>query len=310
MQILGMVLPFVLIFEMGIMPLLFSFGLIAVGVTWYWMYARKKVVRTGAIYHLFERMGRLRYDGLDTELRGILKEKGLREADPFDEIVARSLVIDLENREAFEEVVTRSARWFSKLVDKSAEEIEKQFLEGTRMGATPVTHGIALPHIRLKHMQQAEMVIVRGRDGVHIKFKNPLTDFEEDEQDVNAVFFLVSPQEDPTQHLRILAQIAGRVEEDTFVVEWSNAKDEQEIKEALLHEDRLLSISIRKHTPSESLMNHSLKDVRFPEGCLVAILRRQGKTIIPKGNTVIKEGDRLTIIGEPKGMAELKQIYE
>jgi amino acid transporter/mannitol/fructose-specific phosphotransferase system IIA component (Ntr-type) len=310
MQILGMVLPFVLIFEMGIMPLLFSFGLIAVGVTWYWMYARKKVVRTGAIYHLFERMGRLRYDGLDTELRGILKEKGLREADPFDEIVARSLVIDLENREAFEEVVTRSARWFSKLVDKSAEEIEKQFLEGTRMGATPVTHGIALPHIRLKHMQQAEMVIVRGRDGVHIKFNNPLTDFEEDEQDVNAVFFLVSPQEDPTQHLRILAQIAGRVEEDTFVVEWSNAKDEQEIKEALLHEDRLLSISIRKHTPSESLMNHSLKDVRFPEGCLVAILRRQGKTIIPKGNTVIKEGDRLTIIGEPKGMAELKQIYE
>jgi amino acid transporter len=33
MQILGMVLPFVLIFEMGIMPLLFSFGLIAVGVS-------------------------------------------------------------------------------------------------------------------------------------------------------------------------------------------------------------------------------------------------------------------------------------
>ncbi|UCH65959.1 MAG: amino acid permease [Ignavibacterium sp.] len=310
MQILGMILPFVLIFEMGLMPLLFSFGLIGVGVFWYWTYGRKKVVRTGAIYHLFERMGRLRYDGLDTELRGILKEKGLREADPFDEIVARSLVIDLENKEAFEEIVTRSARWFSKFVDKSAEEIEKQFLEGTRMGATPVTHGIALPHIRLKQIQQAEMVIVRGRDGVHIKFKNPLTGYEEDEQDVNAVFFLVSPQDDPTKHLRILAQIAGRVEEDTFVGEWSNAKDEQEIKEALLHEDRLLSVTIQKHSPSELLMNHALKDVRFPEGCLVAILRRQGKTIIPKGNTVIKEGDRLTIIGEPKGMAELKQIYE
>jgi amino acid transporter/mannitol/fructose-specific phosphotransferase system IIA component (Ntr-type) len=310
MQILGIVLPFVLIFEMGLMPLLFSFGLIAVGVVWYWMYGRKKVVRTGAIYHLFERMGRLRYDGLDSELRGILKEKGLREADPFDEIVARSLVIDLENKEAFEEVVNRSARWFSKFVDKSAEEIEKQFLEGTRMGATPVTHSIALPHIRLNKMQQAEMVIVRGKNGVHIKFKNPLTDFEEDEQDVNAVFFLVSPQEDPTQHLRILAQIAGRVEEDTFLSEWKNARDEQEIKEALVHEDRLLSITVKKHTPSSSLIDHALKDVRFPEGCLVAMLRRQGKTIIPKGNTVIKEGDRLTIIGEPKGMNELKQMYE
>ena len=178
------------------------------------------------------------------------------------------------------------------------------------MGATPVTHGIALPHIRLKQIQQAEMVIVRGKNGVHIKFKNPLTDFEEDEQDVNAVFFLVSPQEDPTQHLRILAQIAGRVEEETFVDEWNNAKDEQEIKEALVHEDRLLSIIVEKHTPSSSLIDKALKDIRFPEGCLVAILRRQGKTIIPKGNTVIKEGDRITIIGEPKGMGELKEIYE
>jgi hypothetical protein len=158
-------------------------------------------------------------------------------------------------------------------------------------------------------MQQAEMVIVRGRKGVHIKFKNPLTDFQEDEQDVHAIFFLVSPQQDPTQHLRILAQIAGRVEEHTFVDEWSNAKDEQEIKEALLHEDRLLSIIVEKGTSSASLINNALKDIRFPEGCLVAILRRQGKTIIPKGNTIIKEGDRLTIIGEPKGMDELKDMY-
>ena len=30
----------------------------------------------------------------------------------------------------------------------TAEEIQKQFLEGTRMGATPVTHGIALPHLK------------------------------------------------------------------------------------------------------------------------------------------------------------------
>lgn len=309
MQILGMLLPFVLIVEMGLMPLLFSFGLMSVGIAWYLFYGKSRVVRTGAIYHLFERLGRLRYDGLDTELRGILKEKGLREADPFDEIVARSLVIDLENKKDFEEVVKKASQWISKLVNKPASEIEKQFLEGTRMGATPVTHGIALPHIRLKGLQQAEMVIVRGKNGVRIKFKNPLTDFKDDEQDVHAIFFLVSPQIDPTQHLRILAQIAGRVEEDTFVEEWNNAKDEQELKEALLHEDRLLSIIVKKDSPSASLINKPLKDVKFPEGCLVAMLRRQGKTIIPKGNTVINDGDRLTIIGEPKGMEELKKMY-
>jgi amino acid transporter/mannitol/fructose-specific phosphotransferase system IIA component (Ntr-type) len=310
MQISGVVLPFFLIVEMGLMPLLFSLGLMTVGIAWYWFYGRSRVVRTGAIYHLFERIGRLRYDGLDTELRAILKEKGLREADPFDEIVTRSLVIDLIEKKEFEEIAKEASKWISQFVDKSSAEIEKQFLEGTRMGATPVTHDIALPHLRLNGLKQAEMVIVRGREGIHIKFKNPLTDFEEDEQDVHAVYFLVSPQADPTQHLRILAQIAGRVEEESFESEWREAKDEQEIKEALLHEDRCLSIVISKETAIKDLINKPLKDIRFPEGCLVAMLRREGQTIIPKGSTVILEGDRLTIIGDPKSMAEFKKDYE
>ena len=178
------------------------------------------------------------------------------------------------------------------------------------MGATPVTHGIALPHLRMSGLQQAEMVIVRGINGIHIKFNNPLTDFEEDEQDIYAVYFLISPEKDPTQHLRILAQIAGRVEEETFEKEWQEARDEQEIKEALLHEDRCLSIVAGYNTTTSVLINKPLKDIRFPEGCLVAILRRQGHTIVPKGSTVILEGDRLTIIGDPKSMAALKKEYE
>ncbi len=310
MQISGVVLPFFLIVEMGLMPLLFSLGLITVGIAWYWFYGRSRVVRTGAIYHLFERIGRLRYDGLDTELRGILKEKGLREADPFDEIVTRSLVIDLKEKKEFEEIVKEASNWISQFVDKSSAEIEKQFLDGTRMGATPVTHNIALPHLRLKGLKQAEMVIVRGNEGIHIKFKNPLTDFEEDEQDVHAVYFLVSPEANPTQHLRILAQIAGRVEEESFESEWHDAKDEQEIKEALIHEDRCLSLVISNETAAKVLINKPLMEIRFPEGCLVAMLRREGQTIIPKGSTVILKGDRLTIIGDPKSMAEIKKEYE
>ncbi|MEJ2615942.1 MAG: amino acid permease [Ignavibacteriaceae bacterium] len=310
MQLIGIILPFFLIIEMGLMPLLFSFGLIAIGIIWYWSYGRLRVVRTGAIYHLFERLGRLRYTGLDTELRGILKEKGLRESDPFDEIVMRSHVIDLSDKSDFAEVVKPAAAWISQFVQKSVTDIEKLFLEGTRIGATPVIHGIALPHLRLGGLTQAEMVIVRAKNGVHIKFKNPLTDFEEEEQVILAVFFLVSPEKDPTQHLRILAQIAGRVEDDSFEEEWTSAKDEQELKEALIHEDRCLSLSINRENETVSLIDKSFKEIKFPRGCLVAMLRRQGQTIIPTGSTIIMEGDRLTIIGDPKSMTELKKEYE
>jgi amino acid transporter/Trk K+ transport system NAD-binding subunit len=310
LNLLGIFLPYVLIYQMGIMPILFSLGLTIVGALWYWYYARKKVFRTGAIYHLFERLGRSRFDGLDIEMRGILKEKGLRESDPFDEIVIRSHVLDYVKKEEFSNVARNASEWISQFVDEKPSYIEKQFLEGTRMGATPVTHGIALPHLRLNGLSQAELVLARGKDKIHIKYKDPMKDLEhEEEAEVNAIFFLVSPEKDPTQHLRILAQIAGRVEEEGFAHEWQNAKDDQELKEALIHEDRSLSLLIERETASKNLIGRALKDIKFPAGCLVAILRRTGQTIIPAGNTIIEEGDRLTIIGYPKGMKEVKKLY-
>lgn len=309
-QIFGILVSLWLIIQMGFLPIVFSIGLITGSFLWYWYYAKNRVLRTGAIYHIFERLGRQRYGALDSELRGILKEKGLRESDPFDEIVIRSHVLDYMEKEEFRNVVRNASEWISQFVNERPAQIEKQFLEGTRMGATPVMHGIALPHLRLSGLSQAEMVLVRGMKGIHIKFKDPMKDLEhEEEAEVNAIFFLVSPEKDPTQHLRILAQIAGRVEEEGFEQEWQNAKDDQELKEAIIHEDRSLSLLIEKETASENLIGRALKDVNFPEGCLVAILRRTGQTIIPTGNTVIEEGDRLTIIGDPKGMKEVKKLY-
>jgi Trk K+ transport system NAD-binding subunit len=49
--------------------------------------------------------------------------------------------------------------------------------------------------------------------------------------------------------------------------------------------------------------------VSFPEGCLVAIIRRQGETIVPRGSTVVHEGDWLTVIGSTRGIGELRRRY-
>ncbi|GIT04208.1 MAG: hypothetical protein CM1200mP28_14670 [Deltaproteobacteria bacterium] len=76
MQIFGVFTPLWLIAEMGIVPILFSLALFTVGTIWYVSYARGKVIRSGAIYHLFARLGEQRFEGLDRELRGIMKEKG------------------------------------------------------------------------------------------------------------------------------------------------------------------------------------------------------------------------------------------
>jgi mannitol/fructose-specific phosphotransferase system IIA component (Ntr-type) len=309
-QILGIISPLFLIFEMGWLSIVFSIALVLLCVVWYFYYAKKRVQRTGAIYHIFERLGKSRYAGLDVELRGILKEKGLRKEDQFEEIVMRSHVIDIDEFTEFANVSRQASEYISSLVNHSSEEINKQFLEGTKIGATPVTHGVALPHLRIEGLTQPVMVIVRSLAGVHICFNNPLTDHDKEEEEiVKAVFFLVSPQENPAQHLRILAQIAGRVDEDTFSVEWENAKDNIELKQVLLHDERWLSLSVNLQDHAENLIGKQLKDLQLPADSLVALIRRNGINIIPKGKTIVEVGDKLTIIGEINSIKKIEKDF-
>ncbi|MCF8243458.1 MAG: amino acid permease [Melioribacteraceae bacterium] len=306
MQILGVILPLFLIVKMGFITIAFSAGLIIAGITWYMIYAHKRVTRAGAIFHIFERLGRQRYHGLDVELRGILKEKGLRENDPFDDIVSRSNVLDIDEVSRFDDITDKVSEILSKSLPYSKQEIKNQFMEGTRIGITPVTHGMALPHLRIKGIEQSELFLVRCSKGTQICFKNPMINDKEEEQTVNAIFYLVSPESNPTQHLRLLAQIAGRVDEDSFMEDWLNAKTEQEIKNALIHDERWLSLSIRKDDATAQLDNTRIQDCKLPQNCLVALIRRGGKTFVPKGDTDLHFGDRLTIIGDPISMKQLQ----
>jgi len=309
LQIFGILSSLYLIVEMGILPILFSSGLIILGTAWYWYYAKGNVERTGAIYHIFERLGQQRYKGLDSELRGILKEKGLRQGDPFDEIVMRSKVFDLIKKIDFENAVDLTSKSLEKILPLTPDEIKKRIMDGNRIGATPVTHGVALPHFRCDRIDHPQMVLVRCKSGIQIPIFNPLTHEEEEIQSVSAIFLLISPEKDPTLHLRILAQIAGRVDDESFTKEWFEAKDEQELKEALLRDDNFRSLIISNETKTKMLIGKELKDITLPEGCLIAMLRRGSQIIIPKGRTQLLNGDRITVIGDPKSMNQLQKMY-
>jgi len=309
MQLAGIIAPFYLIFEMGALSIGFSLGLILAATFWYLYYGRERVTRTGAIYHVFERLGRHRHHDLDAELRGILREKGLRDEDPFDEIVTRALVFDFDAEAPFEAVVQRVAGPMADRVHLAPEDIVKQIMEGTRTGATPVTRGVALPHFRTEQIEQTEMALVRCRRGVQMRTYDSLTHEEADEVSIHAIFFLVSPDSNPAQHLRILARIAERVDEETFSSEWDQARNEQELRESLLHDDRLVTLLIAAHTPTAKLIGKMLREAGIPKGCLAAMLLRDGQPFVPNGRTLLQEGDVLTVIGEDEGLDFLRATY-
>lgn len=304
----GILGPCWLITQMGTGPTLFAVGMVVLGVIWFFAYASKRIDRGGAIYHVFARLGQRRFDGLDTELRGIMKERGLRADDPFDEVVATSEIMEAGEGADFEEMTAKAAARLAPLVGLDADRIASQFLEGTRVGATPVTRGVALPHLRLPEISRPYLVVVRSRRGIAIDVGEAMPSTTS-HRDIRAIFFLVSPAGDPALHLRILAQLAGCVEQEGFQEAWTAARSHQALREVLLRDDRYLSLILEPGSPAEAIAGRKIREVDFPAGSLVALVRRGSRTLVPTGSLQLESDDRLTVIGDEEAIAILKSTY-
>ena len=310
-QIVGVISPLFLIAELGLLAIVLSFVLVLVGVAWYVYYVRPNpaVEREGAIYHLFARLGQRRYEGLDGELRTILKDKGLRDETPFEHLVTRASVLDAGDHATFESVIHAAA---VRLADRSgldADRLAQGFLDGSRTGATPVSRGAALPHLRLAEVDRPELVLARSRAGLAIPTDTTGDRQPDAEARVHAVFFLLSPEDPPGRHLRTLASLASRIDDAPFLDDWQRAETEQDLKEVLIHNDRFLSLSLESDGATASLVGLALKDVALPSDVLVALIHRDGEITVPSGATVLRAGDRLTILGAPEGIRQLEGTY-
>ncbi len=311
MQVVGIVASLFLIAEMGLLSVTLTLALVLLGLGWYFYYVRNNqdVVREGAIYHLFARLGQRRFEGLDSELRTILKEKGLADEAPFEHLVTHAVVIDLGEEHAFEDIVRQVSARLAEDLPFSKDHIAEGFFEGHQYGATPVSRGVALPHQRLPGIDNARLVMVRCRTGLRIQLDDAAAILHDPDDVIYAIFFLASPEEHPGRHLRVLANIASRIDEAQFMAEWLQAENEQELKEVLLRNDRYLSLMLRPENETAPLIGRALMDIQWPPGILVALIHRAGQIIVPSGKTILEAGDRITILGDPESIRQLYEKY-
>ncbi len=325
MQIAGVVIPLWLILQLGPLSILFTAGILAAGVTWYLAYARHRVAREGAIYHVFERLGRRRYEGLEPELRQILKEKALGASEPFEATVAGAAVEELgPDVRSFDAAAEIIAERLAETVPLTAEELARRFCEERRLGFTPVSKGAALPHLRLEELQEPRLVMARSRPGVVVdeRIRHPTpgdgtaagsepaaTGGDADPLRLHAFFFLVSPKDAAGTHLHILAQIAAHVDQDGFMEAWLEADGADGLKEVLLHEDRFLSFRIGRRGPTAGLAGTRLREVEFPREVLLVLIERDGTALVPQSDTELRGGDRLTFLGSEEGIEALRGRY-
>lgn len=231
MQIFGIIISVVLIPEMGIISSMFSFGLIGLGIVWYYVYAiPRSAGRVGAFAKMTERLAEklLERDanvmGLRTELRQIIKEKNLRTGDPFFKLLETASTVELEDETTAEQVIKHGATILSQKGNVARDLILGAMLERNRLGETPTSAGIALPHVQIENYTEYHMVIMRSKKGVV---------FPSSEEKIYAIFLLLGSQDQPSQHLRILAEIARRAENPHFKKAWKNALTVEELPDVL-----------------------------------------------------------------------------
>lgn len=305
MQIVGIVAPLWLISEMGGMAILFTLALVGACIGWYFYYARGRIRREGAILHTFARMGERRYEGLEVELRGIIREKGLRTEDPFDEVIARAAVLDLEESVTFSESVRRASALLAERTGVPAERLEEEFLREQQAEMVPIARGAALPHTRADEIDHPEVVLVRCRAGVPLRKASAEADEPETDR-VVALFFLLSPLSEPGQHLRLLGHLATHVDEETFLEQWLAAGDADDLRATLLREERSVTLHLQAGGAEEAWIGREVRELGLVPGTLIGLVRRERQSIVPRGSTVLCAGDRCTIIGEPDAIAALR----
>ncbi|MBK1693486.1 PTS sugar transporter subunit IIA [Chromatium weissei] len=91
----------------------------------------------------------------------------------------------------------------------NAEVVFERLLERERLGSTALGHGIALPHARTKDVTEVIGALVQLQRGIDYDGMN-------DDEPVDLAFALLAPEEANDQHLRLLAQLAGRFSDPTI----------------------------------------------------------------------------------------------
>ena len=129
----------------------------------------------------------------------------------LDFVVRDAIVVDLQaagKEEAIREMVG-SLHKAGRLGDNDMESVIRAILSREELGSTGIGQGVAVPHTRHPTLQKLIGTVALSRRGV---------DFAAlDGEPVDIFFLLVSPQNQPGDHLRALENISRHLKDERFV---------------------------------------------------------------------------------------------
>ncbi len=298
-QIAGMLISVWLIAEMGILAVALT-GIVAVlCVVWYFYYAGGKIQRQGAIFHIHERLGRRRYEGLEYELLSIVNEKNIEKRLSYEEVVARSVIIDESAAsQDINSMINKAADVFADRLKIDKETIKEGLLENYSNRFSNLGNGVIAIYMNYEDIETAEMVAFKVPEENNLELPGINTKY-------NALIILITPKDNPGLDMRLVGHLAEIVQNEHFLPRWLNAKSDKELHEILISDEHFARLTVAESSYFANNIGAKIGDIRLPGNCLIAIIYRDGNLIIPHGSTKIEEGDELSVIGDPEDIKSL-----
>lgn len=293
-QVAGMLISVWLIAEMGILAVALTGAIAVFCVVWYFYYAGGKLRRQGAIFHVHERLGRRRYDGLEHELLTILNEKNSDKRLRYEEIVARSVIVNYPGRApSVPALLDEAAGIFAGRLKITKKAIRDALQESYRHRLTNLSNDFIIIYLRKQDIAGAEMIVLRLAEEIELGVANL-------DSTCRTLVFLITPDEAPGLDMRIVGHLAEIVDSAHFGERWDRANTDRELREILIRDEHFTHQTVRRGAYFGQYIGQTIQDVCLPGDCLIAIVYRYGDLIIPHGQTVLEPGDELSIIGSPE----------
>lgn len=231
LQIIGIICFFFLIYEMGAVAVLTSLGLVLAGLVIYLIYGRINSNKEFAFMHIVERITSKEITShfLETELREIIRERDNIIEDRFDELVSRSIVLDIQEKSDCESVFSRIASALAVNISLPSESIEELLSERERESGTAISPVVAIPHIIIPGQKNFTLLLARAKQGVF---------FSEEYPSIKAIFVLAGTKDERNFHLKALSAIAQTVSDKSFDDLWMKAKNEHALRDIFLLAER------------------------------------------------------------------------
>lgn len=149
-----------------------------------------------------------------------------------DFVVREAIVVDLQavgKEEAIREIV-RSLHTAGKLAESEIDSVSRAILSREELGSTGIGQGVAVPHTRHPTVDRLIGTVALSPRGV---------DFAAlDGEPVDILFLLVSPPNQPGDHLRALENISRHLKDERFVNFLRQAKTRETVVELLDEADQ------------------------------------------------------------------------